>query len=180
MAERRGGVGGRGGWEVGEWRRAETSVWDANNTRRLGAQQGDDGDDDNNNSTMTTTMRSWARAGGGVVVGEEMVGMFCVVRLCDELLMQRQRQGKAGTSSAASRSPRGRQIPRPKMITDCSHWPFLHVFYSIIDCRSMRPSACIITLHGTAQTLLLLLLFSSKCFLYTPDRLIHVPNMHRR
>jgi hypothetical protein len=62
MAERRGGEeGGRGGWEVGEWRRAETSVWDANNTRRLGAQQGDDGDDDNNNSTMTTTTRSWAR-----------------------------------------------------------------------------------------------------------------------
>jgi hypothetical protein len=95
MAERRGGEeGGRGGWEVGERRRAETSVWDANNTRRLGAQQGDDGDDDNNNSTMTTTMRSWARAGGGVVVGEEMVGMFCVVRLCDELLMQKQRQGR--------------------------------------------------------------------------------------
>jgi hypothetical protein len=38
-------------------------------------------------------------------------------------------KGKAGTSSAASRSPRGRQIPRPNTIIDCSHWPFLHVLF---------------------------------------------------
>jgi hypothetical protein len=35
-------------------------------------------------------------------------------------------KGKAGTSSAASRSPRGRQIPRPNTIID---WPFPHVLF---------------------------------------------------
>ena len=54
-----------------------------------------DGDDDSNSSTMTTTIRTWARAGGVVRAGGgDARGMFCVVRLCDELRMQSQRQGR--------------------------------------------------------------------------------------
>lgn len=87
---------------------AETSVWDANNTRGLGAQQGGDGDDDSDNSTMTRTMTMRTRAGGVVRAvgaarysgGGDGRGMFCVVRLSYELRMQKA-QGKAGTSSSS-------------------------------------------------------------------------------
>jgi hypothetical protein len=83
---------------VGEWRRSgnERVGCEQYPETGSGAQQGDDGDDDSNNPTMTTTMRTWAR--GRAEWWEEldgwMDGMFCVVRLCDELRMQSQRQGR--------------------------------------------------------------------------------------
>jgi len=49
-------------------RRAETSVWDANDTRRLRAEQGGDGDDDNDNDNDEGGRRegSVGAAWGGV------------------------------------------------------------------------------------------------------------------
>jgi hypothetical protein len=86
-------------------------------------------------------------------------------------------KGKAGTSStsAASRSPRGRQTPSTKRT---SPMPAIGPFCcSKMDCRCMRPFACIITLHGTAhQTRLLLLLLFPSNISYTPHGTCSTPS----